>query len=179
VVLGGIFIALLSPSTGFVNMALKALGMQPVFFMSTPGWWTVMFVVSSIWQSAGWGTIIYLAAISTIDSEMYEAATIDGAGRWSQVWRITLPNLLPTIAIMLILRAASIMDVGFEQVYSLQNDAVRIETDVLSTYVYRMGIQSGLFSYTTAVGLFQSVVGMIVVLATNRAIKAMGQEGLW
>ena len=179
IVLGGIFIGLLSPSSGIVNSMLTALGFKPVFFMADPGWWTVWFVISAIWQGAGWGTIIYLAAISGLDTEMYEAATIDGAGRFTQILRITLPSLMPTIAVMLILRTASIMDVGFEHVYALQNDAVRISTDVISTYVYRMGVQGGLFSYTTAVGLFQSVVGMLVVLATNRAIKAMGQDGLW
>lgn len=179
VVLGGIFIGLLSPNTGIVNGLIKALGGKPIFFMSNPSWWRFWFVVSSIWQGAGWGTIIYLAAISGLDAEMYEAATIDGAGRLTQILRLTLPGLFPTIAVMLILRTASIMDVGFEHVYSLQNDAVRISTDVISTYVYRLGIQGGLFSYTTAVGLFQSVVGMIVIFSTNRAVKALGQDGLW
>ena len=107
VVLGGIFIGLLSPSTGIINNVMAALGLQKIFFMSDPFWWTVWFVISSIWQGAGWGTIIYLAAISGIDNEMYEAATIDGAGRLAQIMRITLPSLFPTIAIMLILRTAS------------------------------------------------------------------------
>ena len=179
VVLGGIFIGLLSPSTGIVNSAIKALGGEPIFFMADSGWWTVWFVISSIWQGAGWGTIIYLAAISGLDTEMYEAATIDGAGRFSQIMRITIPSLFPTIAVMLILRTASVMDVGFEHIYAMQNDAVRLSTDVISTYVYRMGIQGGLFSYTTAVGLFQSVVGLMLVLLTNRAVKALGQDGIW
>jgi putative aldouronate transport system permease protein len=179
VVLAGIFIQMLSPSTGIINIVLKALGITPIYFMADPFWWTAMFVVSGIWQGAGWGSIIYLAAISNIDPELYEAARIDGASKMRQVWNITLPCISSTIAIMLIMRMGSMIDVGFEHIYNLQNPAVYDVADVISTYVYRIGIQGAQFSYTTAVGLFQSVVALILVITTNRIAKAMGESGLW
>ena len=179
VVLAGIFIQMLSPSTGIVNIILKSIGITPIFFMADSFWWPVMFVISGIWQGAGWGSIIYLAAISSIDPELYEAARIDGAGKFSQIWNITLPCIKGTIAILLILRMGSMMDVGFEHIYNLQNPAVFDVADVISTYVYRIGIQGAQFSYTTAVGLFQSVVSFLLVVGTNKIVKVMGESSLW
>jgi len=179
VVLAGIFIQMLSPSTGIVNIILKAVGIKPIYFMASNFWWVVMFIISGIWQGAGWGSIIYLAAISAIDPELYEAARIDGAGKGSQIWHITLPGIKDTIAIMLILRMGSMMDIGFEHIYNLQNSAVYDVADVISTYVYRVGIQGAQFSYTTAIGLFQSVIALILVFSTNRITRAMGENSLW
>jgi len=179
VVLAGIFIQMLSPSTGIANVFLKAIGLTPIYFMADSFWWPVMFVLSGIWQGAGWGSIIYLAAISNIDPELYEAARIDGAGKFGQIWNITLPCIKGTVAIMLILRMGSMMDVGFEHIYNLQNPAVFNVADVISTYVYRIGIQGAQYSYTTAVGLFQSIVAFILVVATNRIVRAMGESSLW
>jgi len=179
VVLAGIFIQMLSPSTGIINVVLKAIGLTPIYFMADSFWWPVMFVLSGIWQGAGWGSIIYLAAISNIDPELYEAARIDGAGKFGQIWNITLPCIKGTVAIMLILRMGSMMDVGFEHIYNLQNPAVFNVADVISTYVYRIGIQGAQYSYTTAVGLFQSIVAFILVVATNRIVRAMGESSLW
>jgi len=179
-VLGGIIIGLLSPSTGFVNYVLKYfLGIEPIYFMTSKFWWPVMFTLSSIWQSAGWGTILYMAAITGIEQELYEAALVDGASKLRQIWHITLPGIRPTIAIMLILRMGSMMDVGFEQVFVMQNDAVRSVSDVISTYVYRVGLQGIQYSYTTALGLFQSVISLILVVGTNKIIKNIGENGLW
>jgi putative aldouronate transport system permease protein len=179
VVLAGIFIQMLSPSTGVVNLILKAMGVTPVYFMASKFWWPVMFVVSGIWQGAGWGSIIYLAAVSAIDPELYEAARIDGAGKFGQIWHITLPGIKATIAIMLILRMGAMMDVGFEHIYNLQNSAVYDVADVISTYVYRVGIMGAQYSYTTAIGLFQSVISLVLVVATNKITRMMGENSLW
>ena len=166
VVLSGILIAMLSPSSGVVNRIIMFLGGEPIYFMADKTWWVITFVASSVWKEAGWGTIIFLAAISGIDMEQYEAARIDGANRFQQVWHITLPAILPTVSIMLILRMGSMMDVGFEHVYTLQNSYVRSVSDVFSVYVFRIGIERLRFSYTSAIGLFQSVVNLIILLGT-------------
>jgi putative aldouronate transport system permease protein len=179
VVLAGIFIQMLSPSTGVVNLILKALGVTPIYFMASKLWWPIMFVISGIWQGAGWGSIIYLAAVSAIDPELYEAARIDGAGKLGQIWHITLPGIKATVAIMLILRMGGMMDVGFEHIYNLQNSAVNDVADVISTYVYRAGIRGGQYSYTTAVGLFQSVISLVLVVGTNKITRMMGENSLW
>lgn len=179
VILGGIVISLLSPSSGMINTVLGKLGIAPIFFMKSEFWWVVSYVVSGIWQSAGWGTIIYLAAITGIDSQLYEAAVIDGAGKLRQMWNITLPGISSTIAVLLILRMGKMMEVGFEQVYILQNDAVRMVSEVISTYEYRIGLLGMQYSYTTALGLFKGVVGLVLISLTNRICKTLGEEGLW
>lgn len=179
VVLGGILIDMLSPSTGIVNTVIKALGGEAIYFMGKKEWWPVMFIISGIWQGAGWGTIVYLAAITGIDQELYEAARIDGAGKVKQIRYVTLPGLRSTIVVMLILRMGSMMDIGFEQVYVLMNPAVRDVAEVISTYVYRIGIEGAQYSYTTAIGLFQSVISCILVFSTNKISQKITGEGLW
>lgn len=179
VVLAGIFIQMLSPSTGIVNMIMRFFGVEPIYFMASSFWWPIMFVISGIWQGAGWGSIIYLAAVSSIDPELYEAARIDGANKVQQMWHITLPGIKATIAIMLILRMGSMMDVGFEHIYNLQNPAVYDVADVISTYVYRVGIQNAQYSYTTAIGLFQSAISLVLVITTNKITRMLGENSLW
>ncbi|MEK8126869.1 ABC transporter permease subunit [Paenibacillus filicis] len=180
VVLGGILIALLSPSTGVVNLLLVNLfGLEPIYFMASSGWWPVAYTLSSIWREAGWGTILYLAAMASIDSQLYEAAKIDGANKLRQIWHVTIPGIRSTIAILLILRMGSMMDVGLEQTLALQNDSVLDVADVISTYVYRIGLQNMNYSYTTALGLFQSLIGLILVVGVNRLIRSFGERGLW
>jgi putative aldouronate transport system permease protein len=179
VVLAGIFVQMLSPSTGIVNMILKAVGIKPIYFMASNFWWPIMFVISGIWQGAGWGSIIYLAAVSSIDPELYEAARIDVANKPQQIWHITLPGIKATIAIMLILRMGSMMDIGFEHIYNLQNPAVYDVADVISTYVYRVGIMGAQYSYTTAIGLFQSAISLVLVISTNKITRMMGENSLW
>lgn len=179
VILGSIVIALLSPSTGVVNQVLKLFGLEPVYFMASTFWWPVSFVASSIWKEAGFGTILYMAAMSGIDPTLYEAAKIDGASKLRQIWHVTLPGIRGTAAILLILQVGRMMDVGFEQVYTLKNSAVTQVAEVISTYVYTRGIENLQYSYTTALGLFQSLVAFILVISVNRLIKAMGERGLW
>ncbi|MCU6796748.1 ABC transporter permease subunit [Paenibacillus sp. WQ 127069] len=180
VVLGGIVIALLSPSTGVVNIALvKLLGIEPIYFMASNFWWPITFILSGIWQNAGWGTILYLAAMAGIDPQLYEAAKIDGANKLRRIWHVTLPGIRSTIAILLILRVGQMMDVGFEHIYILQNKAVYEVSNVISTYVYHAGLEGMQYSYTTALGLFQSIIGLILIVSVNKFIKAMGENGLW
>ena len=179
VVLGGIIVSLLSPSTGVVNALLGLFGVEPIYFMTSSSWWPVVFIVSTIWQSAGWGTIIYMAAMAAIDPGLYEAAKMDGAGKMRQIWHITLPGIRGTIAVLLVLQMGKMMDVGFEHVYNLQNAAVFSVSDVISTYVYRIGLQNAQYSLATAVGLFQGVIGLILVLIVNKTVKKLGEGGLW
>lgn len=181
IVLGGIITSILSPSTGVVNNILKAVGAEPIYFMGDTGWWRVVYVLSGIWKEAGWGTIVYLAAISGINGELYEAARIDGANKLRQMWHITLPGIRSTIGILLIMRMGQVLQVGFEQIYSLQNDMVLSVSDVISTYEYRIGLLSMQYSYTTALGLFKGLVGLIFVVLTNYVVNKLsdGESGLW
>lgn len=179
VVLGSIVIALLSPSTGVVNHILGWFGIEPIYFMASTFWWPVSFIMSGIWKEAGFGTILYMAAMSSIDPTLYEAARMDGANKLRQIWHVTLPGIRSTAAILLILKVGQMMDVGFEQVYTMKNPAVTKVAEVISTFVYTRGIENLQYSYTTALGLFQSVVALILVVSVNRIIKAMGENGLW
>lgn len=179
IVLGSIIIALLSPSTGIVNYLLQAFGIEPIYFMADRFWWPVTFIVSGIWKEAGFGTILYLAAMASIDPTLYEAAKIDGANKIRQIWHVTLPGIRSTIAILLILQVGKMMDVGFEQVFALRNPAVTSVAEVISTFVYTRGIVNLQYSYTTALGLFQSLIALILIVSVNRIIKALGERGLW
>ena len=181
IVLGGIITTILSPSTGMINNLVKYMGMDTVYFMGDTGWWRVVYVISGIWKEAGWGTIVYLAAISGINGELYEAARIDGANKFRQMWHVTLPGIRSTIAILLIMRMGQVLQVGFDQIYSLQNDMVLSVSDVISTYEYRIGLQDMQYSYTTALGLFKGVVGLIFVVGTNYIVNLLsdGESGLW
>ena len=170
---------MLSPSTGIVNAIIKFFGGESIYFMSSKGWWLVVFIISGIWKESGWGTIIYLAAISGVDAQLYEAAQIDGAGKLRQTWHITMPAIKPTIVILLVMRMGSMMDVGFDQIYMLSNDYVRDVADVFSTYIYRMGIENIRYSYTTAIGVFQSVVNLIMLSGTNWVAHRLGEQGIW
>lgn len=179
VVLGSIIIGVLSPSTGLVNTILKSFGMEPIFFMADKLWWPVTYVASGIWREAGYSTILYIAAMAAIDPQQYEAVKLDGANKWRQIWHVTLPGIRSTIAIILILQMGKFLDVGFEQVFVMQNPAVYSVSEVINTYVYRIGLQNLQYSYSTAIGLFQSVVGLILILSVNRIIRIMGERGLW
>lgn len=178
VIIGGIAIQLFS-SNGMVNALIKLMGGSAVPFLSEKWHWLVTYVIIGVWQSAGWGTILYLAAITGIDGQLYEAADVDGAGRLSKIWHITLPGIKPTILILLILQLGRIMAIGFDRPYVLGNSMVNDISDVISTYVYRVGIQSGNFSVGAAVGLFQSIICMIFVLGANYITEKAGEQGIW
>lgn len=179
VVIGGILVNFLSPSWGLVNIFLKQIGLDPVFFLAEPRYFRPLVILSSIWKESGWGTIIYLAAISGINTELYEAAEIDGANRIQRLFNITLPSIKSTIIILLILRLGQIMGNGFEQIFVLQNPMNLDVAEVFETYTYRIGIVGGRFSFGTTVGLFTSVIGVIFVLGSNKIASLLNEEGIW
>lgn len=179
VIMGGIITSILSPSTGIVNTIIRGISGKEIFFLGSEAWWPIVFVVSGIWKEAGWGTIIYLAAISTINPEMYESAIIDGASKIQQILYITIPGITMTISILLILRLGNMLEIGFEQVFMLQNLAVMDVSDVISTYIYRQGIQGFRYSYTTALGIFKSIIGFLLIWTANKVTNKISGTGIW
>ncbi|NHN32505.1 ABC transporter permease [Paenibacillus agricola] len=179
VIIVGITFLLLSQSEGIINKLLVAMGYAKVDFLTDPNKFWMLLTVQNIWKDAGWGTIMFLAAIAGISPQQYEAARIDGAGRLRQMWHITLPGIRNVIIILLILRIGHIMDIGFEHIYLMMNGAVSEVADVFDTYVFRVGIKQGQFSYSTAVGLFKSVVGLVLVVTANKLAKRFGDEGVY
>lgn len=179
VVLSGIFTDILSPSSGPVNYIIKALTGDSIYFLGDPAYFRGTLVVLSIWKGLGYGAVVYLAALSGVNPEIYEAAVIDGAGRWKQMLYITLPSLLPVIVILFILNIGSIVEDDFDQIFNLYKPAVYSVGDVLSTYVYRQGIGQMQYSYATAVGLFQNILAFILVYVTNKFSKRIGEYGIW
>ncbi|MGF6357516.1 putative aldouronate transport system permease protein [Paenibacillus sp. 4624] len=168
VVLGGIFIELLNPDSGLVNQALQALGLNPIFFLGDNNWFLFTVVSSEVWKEFGYGSIIFLAAIVGINPALYEAAQIDGAGKWKQMLHITLPSLIPTIAVVLTLSLSQILNAGFDQIFNLYNPLVYEKGDIIDTFVYRIGLIDGNYSFSTAIGLFKSIVSLILILGAYR-----------
>lgn len=164
---------------GIINELLTLFGFEKVNFLLSPGWFRPLYIIQVIWREAGWGTIIYLAAIAAVDPGLYEAARMDGAGRLRQVWHITLPAIRSVIITLLILKIGSVLDLGFEHVYLMLNSMNREVAEIIDTYVYTAGMQQGQFSYSTAIGFFKSIVGLIMVMAVNRLSKKMGEEGVY
>ncbi|MEF3312197.1 ABC transporter permease subunit [Paenibacillus sp. GYB004] len=179
VIIYGILIAFLSPTSGLINFTLKEWGYQPVQFLTSNDWFRWILIFSDIWKDIGWGAIIYLAALTAIDQQLYEAAKIDGAGRWKQTWHITLPGIRNVIVLLLILKMGTILDAGFTQIYAMYNPLVYDTADIIDTWVYRKGIIDNNFSLATAVGLFKSVIGLLLVLGANRLAKKFGDSGIW
>lgn len=178
VIIGAIAYQLLSEGGGVVNNLIELMGGKRIPFLQQDNHWLVSYLVIGVWQSMGWGTIIYLAAMSGINPEMYEAATVDGAGRWRKVWNITLPSIRATIVTLLIMALGKVMDGSFERIYALQNKATTEFTTTIPVLVYRWGIESGNFSRATAIGLFQSVIGIILVISADRVAKKLGEDGI-
>lgn len=179
VVFGGIIIQFLSPNEGFVNQIIKYFGGEPIFFLTQSQYFRSILVGTNILKEAGWGTIIYLAALASVEQEQYEAATVDGANRWQKLIHITLPGISNVIIIMLILKVGYLLDVGFEQIFIMYNPAVYDVSDVLSTYIYRVGIQDLRFSLTTALGLFQAVIGFLLIYGVNKIAKKHSDVSMW
>lgn len=178
VIIAGLAYQLFSPLSGYVNVFITRMGGESVPFLTEKYHWLVMYCLIGVWQSMGWGTIIYLAAITGIDAELYEAATVDGAGRWRKIWSITLPCLKSTIIVMLIMSLGRIMGSSLERPFTLSNPMVTQISDVISTYVYRVGLQQNQYNIATAVGLFQSVVGVVLVFIADKTAKLMGEGGI-
>lgn len=169
----------LTTAGGPVNELLFAYTGKKIEFLASPDWFRPLIIIQTIWKECGWGTIIFLAALAAVDVEQYEAAIMDGANRWKQIWHITLPSISSTIIILLILRMGNVLENGFEQIYLMLNPLNREVAEVFDTYVYMMGITQGAFSYSTAVGLFKAIVGVILVLGSNYLAKRFGQSGLY
>ncbi len=179
VVVVGITVLLFATQDGAINQLLASRGMNRLEVLTDPDYFPLVYVLQNIWKEVGWGCIIFLAALAAVDPTLYEAAAMDGASRWRQVWHITLPALKTTVIILFILRLGQVMDSGFEHIYLMQNSMNMSVSDVFDTYVYRMGILQGEMSYPTAVGLFKSCVGLVLIVLGNALSKKMGEEGVY
>jgi putative aldouronate transport system permease protein len=178
VVVAGIIFQVLSID-GIVNQALRAVGQDSISFLQQPGWFRTIYISSEMWQTVGWGTILYLAALTTVDPNLYEAARIDGANRWRQTWHVTLPGIRPTIVTLLVLNTGTFMAVGFEKILLIYNPLTYDTADVIATYLYRVGVQSGLFSYAAAIGIFEAVIGLTLVFTVNTIARRTTGASLW
>lgn len=179
VIIGGIALQIFAPNYGLVDNVMKSLGISSIPFLTENWHWVFTYVGIGIWQSAGWGMIMYLAAITGINPELYEAAEVDGASRLRKIWSITLPCIKSTIIILFILNVGKISAIGFDRPYVIGNASVKDVSDVISTYVYRVGLRSSRYNLATAVGLFQSVVGLVFLSATNYIANKSGEQGIW
>lgn len=179
VVLAGLVIEILSPTRGPINIILQNFGLQPIYFIAEPVWFRGVLVGSGIWREVGWSSIIYLAAISNIDPEMYDVAELDGAGRFRKIWNITLPAIAPVVVIMFIFATGSIINDDFDQIYNLLNAKVMGVGDVISTYTFREGLQRMNYSYASAVGLFKNIVAFTLVMITNTIARKTSDYAIW
>lgn len=181
VVLAGIVIQILSPSSGIVNQIIVMFGGNPIYFVADPRYFVPMLIVTGIWKEVGWGTVVYLASITSISPELYEAATIGGAGRFQKMLHITLPALRPVVSIMFILNSGNLINAGFDQIYNLSNPAVYKVADIIDTYVYRRGLLDMKYSFSSAAGLFKNVISFALVLTTNGLVKVISgkENGIW
>lgn len=179
VIIAGIVITAFSPTAGIVNTFISWLGFDPVYFLTQPQWFRPIFVGTGIWQEAGFGSIVFLAAIAGVSPSLYESAVVDGANRWQMMWKITIPSIMPTILIMLIIRIGNIMEVSFELVILLYQPATYSSADVVNTWVYRQGLQSGQYDLAAAAGLFNAVVAFVLVMAANTLSRRFSRTSLW
>ncbi len=179
VVMVGMILVFLSPNSGIVNTLLKYIGLEPIHFMAKPHLFKTIYVFSGVWQNAGWGSIIYIATLAGVGTEMHEAAIIDGASKLQRVWYIDIPSILPTMIVLLILNLGSLMSVGFEKTFLLQNDIVLEKSEVISTYVYKIGLLQANYSYSTAIGLFNNVINCTILLTVNKLSKKVTKLGLF
>lgn len=179
VVLVGIMFVFLSPSSGIVNKAIELLGGEPVFFMARPEWFRPLYVLSGIWQGTGFGTIVYLAALTSVPPELHEAAIVDGATKLQRIRYIDIPSIIPTAVILLILEMGNIMNIGFEKAYLMQTSLNVTASEIIPTYVYKVGLLQAQWSFSAAVGLFNAVINFILLITVNRIAKSLSNTSLW
>lgn len=179
VVVAGIIYQLTSPTVGIINNVIRFFGGESINFLMRPGWFRPIYIISGIWQGLGWSAIIYIAAISGVDPQLYESAIIDGAGRFRQAIHVTIPCILPTIVITMILNIGNFLSIGHEKIILLYNPATYETADVISSYVYRIGLQQASFSVGTAIGLAESVVSIILVVSANAVARRVSENSLW
>jgi len=179
VVLVGMMNLFFSPSSGFINTIIKAFGGEPVYFMGISALFPHMYVWSGIWQSMGYSSIIYIAALSGVSPELHESAVIDGANILQRIWHIDIPTIMPTMIILLIMSCGNIMNVGYEKVYLMQNDLIADVSEVISTYVYKIGLNNQQYSFSTAIGLMNNVINFIILVIANKTSNKLFGSGLW
>ena len=181
IVVVGMLMSLCSPSTGVINKLLVTLGLtdEPLYLMGRAEYFRMMYIISGIWKDSGWNAIIFISALSAIDVSLYEAAKVDGASRWQQLIKITLPCILPTIIIMLILECGRVLNIGFEKVYAMQTDLNLSVSEVISTHTYKLGLEKLQYDYATAIGLFNSLVSFIMLITVNWISKRVTETSLW
>lgn len=179
VIVAGIVINLFAPTSGLVNIVMDKLGFERIYFLTKPEWFRPIFIGSNIWKEAGFESIVYLAAIAGISPSLYESAKVDGASRWQMMWRITLPCILPTVIIMLIIRIGNLVEVGFEYIILLYQPSTYETADVISTFIYRMGIQDSLYDLGAAAGLFNAIIAFTLVYFANRTSRRISSTSLW
>ncbi|MDD3335830.1 MAG: ABC transporter permease subunit [Eubacteriales bacterium] len=179
VVIASMLVQFLSPSSGLVNNMIAALGGQRQYFMTQAESFRAIYTLMNLWKNIGWNSIIFLAAMSSINVELYEACIVDGGGHWRRMWSVTLPGILSTIVVLLIMRLGHVMDAGYETILLLQNNANLETSDVIGTYVYRRGLKGGEYSYATAVGMMQSVIGFSLVIGANYLSRRYSETSLW
>lgn len=179
VIIAGIVITAFSPTVGVINAVIGWFGLDPIYFLTQPQWFRPIFVGTGIWQEAGFGSIVFLAAIAGVNPSLYESAAMDGANRWQMMWKITIPSILPTILIMLIIRIGNIMEVSFELVVLLYQPSTYETADVVNTWVYRQGLQSGQYDLAAAAGLFNAVVAFVLVMTANTLSRRFSRTSLW
>jgi putative aldouronate transport system permease protein len=179
VIVVSLFYVLFTTDGGSINNLLESWGLEKIGFLTDPNWLRPMYVFQEIWKSAGWGTIVYLAAMTAVDTELYEASELDGANRWRQTWHITLPAIRPTIIVLFILAIGDFLELGFEHMFLVLNSLNREVGEIFDTYVYVTGIQNGQMSYAAAVGMFKGLVGLVLVIMANKLAKKFGEEGVY
>ena len=179
VVVCGMVVNFLSPSTGIINKFIELLGGEATYFMVYPQYFRPIYTLMTLWQTAGFHAVVYIAALMGIDPQLYEAALVDGAGRWQRIWHITLPGIIPTIVTMFIMNIGKIVKVGYESIILLYQPSTYSTADVISTYSFRMGIQNGDYGIATAAGLFEAVIALILVIFANKLSKHLTETALW
>ncbi len=179
VIIAGIVVTAFSPSAGIVNTIIGWFGIEPIYFLTKPEWFRPIFIGSGIWQEAGFSSIVFLAAIAGVNPSLYESAVVDGASRWQMMWKITLPSIMPTIIIMLIIRIGNILEIGFELVILLYQPATYQTADVINTFIYRQGLQGGQYDVAAAAGLFNAVVAFVLVMTANTISRRVSRTSLW
>ena len=181
IIIAAIVSLVLSPSQGIVNILIEISGRKAIYFMVEPTWFRPVLIISAIWKEIGWGSILYLAALSGVDPQLHEAAIMDGANRLQRVWYVNLPAIAPVVTITLILRMGGIMNAGFDQIFNMYNARVYDVSDIIDTYVYRVGLVSMEYGFSSAVGMFKSLVGLVLVLTVNAIARRINEEGgaLW
>lgn len=179
VVMVGMILAFLNPSTGIINHVVQFFGMEPIAFMENPRWFKTVYVLSGVWQGTGWGSVIYLAALAGVDTQLHEAAVVDGATRLQRIWHINLPTIRPTMVILLIMNVGSVMNLGYEKILLMQNPLNMESSNVITTFVYQQGLLEAQYSYAAAVGLFNSAINAILMISVNKIASKLGESSLF